>query len=73
MHKPKRLSDKMKHKRPPADWCGLSNEPRNKNLDSMRGPTSFEKVENDQDKESGPSLLYRFNKHKDRDSSGKKG
>ena len=35
MHKPKRLSDKMKHKRPPADWCGLSNEPRNKNLDGM--------------------------------------
>lgn len=64
MQKPKHLRNKQKQERPPVDWGGLGNEPRNKKLAGIRGPTSFEKDEDDQDKESGPSLLYRFNKNK---------
>jgi len=67
MHKPKHLNNKQKQKRPPADWDGLGNEPRNENLARMRGPTSFEKDDDDQDKERGPNLSYRFDKSKDRD------
>ena len=66
MHKPRQLY--IKQKRPSVDWDGLGNEPRNENLARMRGPTSFEKDEDDQDKENGPSLLDRFNKNKGRNS-----
>ena len=73
MQKPKHQSDKPKRTRPPVDWGGLSNEPRNENLGRMKGPTSFETNENDRDKQSGPSLLYRFKKDKSRGTRGKKG
>ena len=68
MQKPTHLSNKQKQKRSPADWDGLGNEPRNENLNRMRGPTSFEKDVVDQDKESGAVPLYRCNKNKGRDS-----
>ena len=71
MQNPKHLDDKPKRTRPPVDWGGLSSAPRNKNLARMRGPGSFEKGEDDLDKERGPSLLYRFNKQKPRDSKDK--
>ena len=59
MKKLKHMRDKPKQSRTPVDWGGLGNEPRNENLAKMRGPTSFEQDEKDQDKESGPSLSYR--------------
>ena len=71
MQDPKNLSDKSKKKRLPADWGGLSNEPRNENLARIREPGSFEKDDNDQDKECGPSLVYRFQKNKGGKPRGK--
>lgn len=68
MQKPKHRRNKQKQERPPVDWSGLGNEPRNEKLAGIRGPTSFEKDEDDKDKESGPSLLNRFNKNKGRAS-----
>ncbi|MBT8333176.1 MAG: hypothetical protein KJP19_02000 [Deltaproteobacteria bacterium] len=69
MQKPKHLSDKPKRTRPPVNWGGLSSEPRNENLARMQGPGSYEKGEEERDKKSGPSFLYRFkNKDKGRDS-----
>ena len=68
MHIPKDQSHKQKQKRPPVDWDGLGNEPRDENLARVRGPTSFEKVEDDQDKKSRPNLSYRLNKQKGRNS-----
>ncbi len=65
MQKPKHLGDKPKRKRPPVNWGGLSSEPRNENLARMQGPGSYEKGEEERDKESGPKLLYRF-KNKDK-------
>lgn len=66
MQNPKHLSDKQNQKRPPVDWDGLGNEPRNENLAKIREPGSFEKKENNREQESEPNLLYRFNKHNDR-------
>ena len=62
MRKPKHTGGNPKQKHSPSDWDGLSNEPRNENLFGIRGPTLFEKNENDRDKERGPKFLYRFNK-----------
>lgn len=71
MKNPKYISDRPKQKRPPIDWCGLSNEPRNENLARMRGPGSFEKSEEDRDKECGSTLLFRIKKNKGKDPLGK--
>ncbi len=72
MEKPKNLSDRTKRQRPPVDWGGLSNEPRNENLAKMQGPGSYEKSEDKRNKVSGQSLLYRLkNKDKDRDPRDK--
>ena len=69
MHKPKQLY--IKQKRPSVDWDGLGNEPRNEKLTGIRGPTSFEKGEGNQDTECGPSLSYRFKKYKGKSSRDK--
>ncbi len=72
MQKPTHLGDKPKRKRPPVNWSGLSSEPRNENLARMQGPGSYEKGEEERDKESGPKLLYRFkNQDKSRDPRNK--
>ena len=74
MQKPKHLGDKPKRKRPPVNWGGLSSEPRNENLARMQGPGSYEKYEEERDKESGPSLFYQLkNKDKVRNPTDKKG
>ena len=49
MKHPKHLGNKQKQERPPVDWSGLGNEPRNEKLAGIRGRTSFEKDEDDQD------------------------
>ncbi len=74
MQKPKHLGDKPKRKRPPVNWGGLSSEPRNENLARMQGPGSYEKGEEERDKKSGPSLLYRIkDKAPRRDPRNKRG
>jgi hypothetical protein len=74
MPNPKHLSDKPKRNRPPVNWGGLSSEPRNENLARMQGPGSYEKGEDERDKERGPSLLSRFNnKHTRRDPRNEQG
>ncbi len=61
MQNPKQPSYKLQQKRPPVDWDGLGNEPRNENLAKIRGPGLFEKQENDREKESESSSFSRFN------------
>lgn len=51
MQNPKHPGDKKKQKQSPVDWDGLGNTPRDENLRRIRGPGSFEKKENEREKQ----------------------
>ena len=65
MQKPKHLNEIQE--RPPGDWNGLGNRPRNENLAKIRGLGTFEKEENDQEKESELIFSNRYDKYKRRE------
>lgn len=68
MEDTKHLTDSEKPKRPPVDWDGLGNEPRNENLAKIRGLGSFEREENAKEKESESNPLYSFYEQRRKDS-----
>ena len=56
MRKIKDLDNKLRKKRPSADWHGLGNVPRNENLDKIRGPGLFE-IQESNKKEENEELI----------------